>query len=170
MAHQAAHGAGRAADPSSPGVARNRNATVGARAIARTTKARRCRQAFCTRAQWSGQPLVPADGEAFGVLPFPNSRDRGPCRFTKPAAECLELVGRDLAVVHQAGHLPQPAVGGQLVELRLGDDAVREEALELLAIRLGLLPGGLASLLASLAPDRPLRLDRIEDRRLLARR
>ena len=39
-------------------------------------------------------------------------------------AEGPELVGRDLAVIHQRGGGAEPAVGRELVELLLGDDAV----------------------------------------------
>ena len=46
-----------------------------------------------------------------------------------PRPESLELVGGDLAVVHEVGHRPERAVRGQLVELLLRDDAVSEEPL-----------------------------------------
>ena len=65
-------------------------------------------------------------------------RSRGRGRAAEQAAaEAAELVGRDLAVVHDAGELAERAVRGELVELLLGDHAVGEERPELLALRLG---------------------------------
>ena len=90
----------------------------------------------------------------------------GEAEAEEAAPERLELVGGDLAVVHQAGELAQRAVRRQLVELVLGDDAVGEEVLQLLAIGLGLLAGLLPSLLAGGA----LRGDGVEDGRLLGLR
>ena len=66
VAHQAAHAEGRAPFASSPGVARNRNATVGWPAVEGPP--------LPVREPGAGQPLVAAlgAGEAFGALPFQN--------------------------------------------------------------------------------------------------
>ena len=80
----------------------------------------------------------------------------------KAAAEAPELIGGDLAVVHEPGERPELAVRGKLVELVLGDHAIGEEVPDLLAVALAF---SMAALRSSIAPSARPRERR--DRRLL---
>ena len=152
MAHQAAEDAGRRRSrqvPAPPATETQRSAVRWPRERRRPAVA----GGPCSGPSGAGvSRSCRAHGDASGVLVLAEPSVTVALAAHEPTAEGLELVGGDLAVVHQAGHLAQRAVRGQLVELLLGDDAVREEALELLAVGLRLLPGGLAGLLAGLAP------------------